>query len=98
MGVEVDQGRISGGDHLPGRKALQQLGQPQGLQHGHPRGEGHPQAIRGERLAAAIEGRHGGGIVGRNQGEGLGGGEQPAQPQAIAQPIALSLQQLQGTA
>ncbi len=93
--MEGDHGRIIGGDHLPGRGALQQLGHPQGLQHCHPRGESHPQAIGCERPAGAIEGRHGRRIVARDQGEGVGGGEQLVQPQAIAQPVPVGLQQLQ---
>ena len=94
-GVQGHHGRVCCGDRLPGREALQQLGKLEGLQGGDAGREGHPQAIRGEGSAGAIEGSDGGAIVGRDQGEGLGAGQQPPQPQAIPQPVAVSLQQLQ---
>ena len=91
--MEGHHGRVGGGDHLPGGEALQQGGHPQGLQGSDAGREGHPQAIRGEGSAGAIEGSNGGPIVGRDQGEGLGAGQQPAQPQAIPQPVAVGVDQ-----
>jgi hypothetical protein len=78
--VQLQHGRIVGGDRLPGREALQQQGHPQGLQGSHPRREGHPQPVGLEGPAAGIEGGDPLVVVLGHQGEGLGGGEQPAQP------------------
>jgi hypothetical protein len=92
-GVQLQHGLIGGGDRRPCREALQQGGHPQGLQGSDAGREGHPQAIRGEGSAGAIEGSNGGAIVGRDQGEGLGAAQQPAQAQAIAQPVAVGVDQ-----
>jgi hypothetical protein len=94
--VEGFYGWISGGDGFPCCEAGQQLGQPQGLQCRHLRGQGHPQAIRGEGPAVGIKGRQPLPIVGRDQGQGFGGSEHPPQPQAIVQPVPVGLQQLGG--
>ena len=80
-------------DGFPSRKALQQLGQLQGLQGSNSMAQGNPNAIRGKGLACWIKGSYYRLIMFWDQLQGFGAGEHPAQAQTIPQPITISGQQ-----